>query len=197
MNPSIRPSTRRAFTLIELLVVITIIGILAGLTSVAATQVMAKARKVRTSAAIKDIQLGVKNYQVEYNRYPVKAGGGASEEPIQLSEGSSLLAVLMGENTDQLNPREIRFIEPPVGKGGKGGLVGTEGNYALLDSWGNPYEVIMDTNYDNKVKNPDTENEESEISEGAPQNLPTGVAVYSLGEDGKPNTKDDVVSWRS
>lgn len=185
----------RGFTLIELLVVVGIIGILASLAVPAATGVMKKAKKVRTLSSLKDIQLGVKNYQVEYNRYPARSGS-TSEEPIKLTEGNTLVAVLLGQNKDNLNPREIKYIDPPIGKGGAGGLTGSEGSYGLIDFYGSPYEVIMDLNYDNKIRNPDISNEDSSVSQGAPPNLPIGVGVYSLGEDKKINTKDDVVSWR-
>ncbi len=189
-----RSFIRQGFTLIELLVVITIIAVLAGLAVPAANGVMRKAKKVKTSAALKDIQLGIKNYQAEYNRYPVKAGD-TSEEPIALSEGSDLLLALLGKD-DKLNPRGIVYIEPPVAKGGTGGLTGDEGNYALVDSWGEPFQVIIDKNYDNKIANPDKRNEDPGVSDGAPANLPIGVGVYSHGEDKKPYTKDDIVSWR-
>jgi prepilin-type N-terminal cleavage/methylation domain-containing protein len=193
-NPH-RFSARRAFTLIEMLVVIGIIGILASLAVPAATGVMKKAKKVKTQAALKDIQLGIKNYQQEYNRYPVRAGS-TSEEPVALEEGSSLLKVLLGEDEQKLNPRREVFIEPAMGKNGSGGLTGTEGSYGLKDSWGEPYQVVMDANYDNKVSNPDARNSDKDISSGAPANLPFGVIVYSHGDDKKPFTKDDIASWR-
>lgn len=185
----------RAFTLIEMLVVIGIIGILASLAVPAATGVMKKAKKVKTQAALKDIQLGIKNYQQEYNRYPLRAGS-TSEEPIPLDEGSSLLKVLLGEDEQKINPRRIVYIEPPMGKNGAGGLTGSEGSYGLMDSWGSPYQVVMDANYDNKITNPDARNDDKSVSADAPANLPLGVIVYSLGDDKKPFTKDDVASWR-
>lgn len=195
LKPLPRLAARRAFTLIELLVVIGIIGILAALAVPAATGVMKRAKKVKTSAALKDVQLGIKNYQVEYGRYPAKSGS-SSEEPVQLSEGSVLLAVLLGENKDKLNPRAIVYIEPPIAKGGVGGLTGSEGTYGLVDTWGSPFEVVMDLNYDNKITNPDSRNEDPTVMQGAPPNLPLGVISYSLGEDKKLNTADDIVSWR-
>jgi prepilin-type N-terminal cleavage/methylation domain-containing protein len=186
--------SRRAFTLIELLVVIGIIALLAGLSFPAISGVMKKAKRARCAAAIKDIQLGIKNYQVEYNRYPLANSSG--ESPVLLSEGSPLLNVLLGKNLSKLNPREIVFLEAPMGKSGAGGLVGSEGSYGLTDVWGSPYEVIIDSNYDNKIANPDSQNSDETISGEASQSLVTGVAVYSIGEDKQANTKDDIVSWR-
>ncbi len=187
--------SKRAFTLIEILVVITIIAVLIGIAFPAVTGVMRKAKKVKAQAALKDITLGIKNYQVEYNRYPLPPGQ-TSEQPIPLTQGSSVLKILMGTNDSKMNPREITYIEPPMGKDGAGGLTGSEGNYALMDPWGQAYEVIIDANYDNKISNPDLKNEDPTISSGAPPFLVMGVVGFSSGEDKKANTKDDVVSWR-
>lgn len=194
MKTHLKLHSKRAFTLIELLVVIGIIALLAGLSFPAISGVMRKAKRARCSAAIKDVQLGVKAYQVEYNRYPL--ANTAGETPIALSEGEPLLNVLLGQNVNKLNPRQIVFLESPMGRNGAGGLVGSEGSFGLHDVWGQAYEVVMDSNYDNRIANPDSANSDETISGDASPTLITGTIVYSLGEDKQPNTKDDVVSWR-
>lgn len=192
-----------AFTLIELLVVITIIGILASMAFPVVTGVMNKARKVKTLATIKDLHVAIKGYQTEYNHYP--ASSDAKEgEPIKTNDGSALLKVLLAADSQQkpgqLNTRGIKFIDLPIAKSGRGGLVGTDvENYQLVDEWGQPYNVLMDLDGDEKVQNPDTQNEDPKITEGASPYLPVGVAVYSFGPDGEKKqtpSKDDVTSWR-
>ena len=196
MKTRFTATSKRAFTLIEMLVVITIIGILAALVSSATGGVMKKAKRVKTQAALKDIVLGIKNYQVEYNRYPIPAGK-TGEEAIPLSAGTGILKVLMGGNDNKMNPRGIVFIDPPVAKGGAGGLSGSEGNQEFTDPWGTPYLVILDANYDNKIANPDAQNSDSTISKDAPKDLVMGAIAMSPGEDKKLHNKDDVVSWRN
>lgn len=198
-------STHRtsAFTLIEMLVVITIIGILASMAFPVVTGVMNKARKVRCLAVIKDLHVAIKGYQTEYNHYPSTKTGDDAE--LNTKEGNEpLLQVLLGaknqQNSGGLNTRGIKFIDLPVAKNERGGVIGTDiENYKLVDEWGVGYYVIMDTNGDEKVANPDTRNSDSKISGGASQDLPVGVAIYSLGPDGpkvEVPSKDDVTSWR-
>lgn len=187
-----------AFTLIELLVVITIIGILASMAFPVVNGVMARARKVRALAVIKDLQVAVKAYQTEYNRYPSMS---ASADERVITDTGDLIATLMAGESQQaagkLNPRGIKFIELPVAKNGRGGVVGTSpDDYKLVDEWGKPYVVIMDSNGDEKIENPDIGNGDSKISSGAPPQLPFGVAVFSYGPDAKEFTQDDVTSWR-
>jgi prepilin-type N-terminal cleavage/methylation domain-containing protein len=61
---------RPAFTLIELLVVITIIGILAGLASVAAYKVFVTARGAAIKADITNLESALEKYKMDHGDYP-------------------------------------------------------------------------------------------------------------------------------
>lgn len=183
------------FTLIEMLIVIGIIAVLAALAIPTTGIAMRMVKKVRTQTVLKDLTLGIKGYQTEYGRYPMPPDF-KSEEPLQTAEGAGLLKVLMGQDEQGLNARAITYIEPPPAKNGVGGLTGEAGGYGLVDFWGEPYEVVMDLNYDGRIRNPDTTNDDRMISDDAPQDLVMGAIAYSVGEDKKRNTKDDIVSWR-
>jgi hypothetical protein len=77
-----------------------------------------------------------------------------------------------------------------------GGLVGTDDQFALIDPWGTAYRVVMDSNWDSRVNNPDAQNEDPSIAAQASSWLPATVLAYSAGVDKKFGTRDDVVSWR-
>ena len=184
----------RGFTLIELLVVITLIGILTSLAFSAYRGAVTRARNLTALAAVKSITLAVHNYVADYHRMPVRS---TVEEPADLSEGSPLLKVLMGENVDRLNPSRTRFLaDQPIGRNGAGGLVGTDDQWALVDPWGTPFRIVMDGDWDQRVINPDAQNEEPSISGPASSWLPLTVIGFSAGVDKRFGTCDDVVSWR-
>ena len=152
----------------------------------------------RTQAAEKDLILGIKNYQVEYNRYPLPLEAQNTHADQRLESTGKLLAVLLGENVDGLNPRQIAYLEPPLGKDGKRGLIpgSAPGEAKLMDSWGHPYVILIDANHDNKIDNPDRKNSSPQVRQDAPEQLTAGVVAYSLGPDGIDGTHDDLVSWR-
>ena len=129
--------------------------------------------------SLEDLTLAVKNYHKEFNRYP----GGEGE----LEVSGALLQVLLGRNANNLNPRLIRFIEPPAANRLNGsGLVGAEKAESLLDLWGHPYRLSMDTHGDGKLADPERP--------GA--TLPLSVIAWSSGEDGDFATwTDNVKSW--
>lgn len=185
---------KRAYTLIELLVVITIISLLLAMTNSAITAVIAKAKVTRVKADLADLTLGIGNYAMERSRLPVPVDF-KSEAALPLSEGSPILAVLLGENPDQLNPSQTVWIKPKPGSNGAGGLVGEAGSYGYLDPWGEPYYVLLDTDYNQRISNPDRRNSDR-ISSECPSELFGQVQALSTGPDKQIHTKDDVVSWR-
>ena len=153
---------------------------------------------IRTQAAEKDIILGIKNYQVEYNRYPLPPEAQNTPTDQRLESTGRFLAVLLGENVDGLNPRQIAYLEPPMAKDGKRGLIpgSAPGEAKLMDSWGHPYVILIDANHDNKIDNPDRKNSSPQVSQSAPKQVSAGVLAYSVGPDGIDGTPDDIVSWR-
>ena len=140
-----------------------------------------------TLRILKDVQIGVKNYEIEYNRWPVSE----NEEDYFAVLRGGLVRCLAGEASD-LNPRGIRFIDLPMTqpKVRSGGLMrdNTEEIW-IVDQWSRPIYVVIDADHDNSVRPPDIRWWES-------RDIPIGVAVFSAGPDGIPGNEDDVTSWR-
>lgn len=155
-----------------------------------------RARKTRELATIKDLQVAMKGFESEYGRYPLVEANSTQDDLTIDSANSRFLGSLLGDNL-QDNPRSITFVELPMAKAGRGGLVGEKGSFRLLDQWEHPYQIIMDANHDGKVWNPDRLNTNPKVQLGSAERLPLAVAVFSLGVDGVPYTEDDVTSWRS
>lgn len=212
-----QPSAQQGFTLIELLVVVTIIGILAGLVMSQATKMMEDARKLQVQTVLKDLRIAIGNYQVDYNRYPVdpsllsSGDDGEDIQAIPTDESSGIIDALLSTSASpsggggggsglNLNPRDIKYIDLPIAKNGVFGLVNAQPPFKLTDLWGQTYRILLDTNGDKQVMNPDLNNADPSIAQNPmsppPQKLPTDVAIYSFGKDKMPQTKDDVVSWR-
>lgn len=218
LKPRSNFSTRPGFTLIELLVVITIIAVLAGLVISQANKLMADGRKLQVQVVLKDLRSAITSYQVDYNRWPVNpsllsaASSGQDIQALMTDENSGIVGALTtltssapagggGSGAVNLNPKGIKFIDLPIARNGKFGLVNAQPPYKLVDLWGTVYYVLLDTNGDLQVANPDLTNSDPKISANAisppPKMLPLEVAIYSWGQDLKAQTPDDVVSWRS
>ncbi|MFC5455279.1 type II secretion system protein [Prosthecobacter fluviatilis] len=223
MKINSRPNShaRPGFTLIELLVVITIIGVLASLVISQANKLMEDGRKLQVQTVLKDLRVAITSYQVDYNRWPVNpsllsaASSGQDVQALPTDENTGIIGALTAITTSSsggaggggssgsvnLNPKNIKFIDLPIAKNGKFGLVNAQPPYRLVDLWGTLYYVLLDTNGDLQVANPDLNNSDPRISANAisppPKMLPLEVAIYSWGQDLKQQTPDDVVSWRS
>ena len=193
-NPSTvmnSPASRRrpGFTLIELLVVIAIIVVLAAAGFGAGIVAMNNAKKIASVATAKALESAVNNFYTEYGSLPdvperVKTDGG---------EGVRLLNVLLGleENSNKMqNLRMLKLLQVVETKTRtKGLLYSANGRSAegLYDSWGSPFTVQMDVNYEERLR----------ISLGGKIEQLNGrrVAVYSPGADKQLGTSDDVKSW--
>lgn len=184
---------REAFTLIELLIVISIISLLASLGLAGARIATEKARQVAIKADLSDLVTGINAYHSDRGRMPIPDAG--SDITLPLDEGAVVLQVLLGENLHGLNPTGTVYISPKPGTNGAGGLVGETGRYGYLDPWGEPYQVILDGNHDQRIANPDRSNDDPRLS-GTPGELFIRAAAFSSGKDRQPHTRDDIVSWR-
>ncbi len=181
-----------AFTLIELLTVVAIIGILAALIFPAIKKSLEKAEVARAHTEVKGIETAWRTYFNEYGKwpcsstspYPCLSGAGAQNCP---EDGPGIIfdhafvSLMQGRTTDdppyifsQDNPKGIAFlnISPKSIQGG---------NYA--DTWGRPYRMKFDLNYNNVVDTNTT------------VGVTNTVMVWSYGPDGRDGTNDDVRSW--
>jgi prepilin-type N-terminal cleavage/methylation domain-containing protein len=196
-----------AFTLIELLVVIAIIAILIGLLFPAFRAVQNQAKQTQAKNDVTQIVNAVNAYYTDYGKYPVTTG-----DDLPITPNSALFDVLRNMtgatvgNTS--NPRAIIFISPPYVKNTaspRAGIQSTGTSIGIYyDPWGQPYQVAIDTSYDNQMTNPYGNNNGT-----GPDPLSQGVIAWSLGADGCLGTKqadgscnqvftnsDDVVSWQ-
>lgn len=195
----------RAFTLIELLITITIIAILASLTAAGITNAIDQANRLKVRTVLMDLKNGIDQYQTDYGRWPIDSsvtGANGEDAAELLTDGTnSLVDTLMGiprasSGTADLNPKRTPFVSFPPANNGRHGLVGVARPFKLADMYGQPYHILLDTNGDNQVKNPDVSNTDPKISTGQAAHVVTKVAVYSSGKDQIPCTGDDVTSWR-
>ena len=83
--------------------------------------------------------------------------------------------------------------------------VGYDENKGILDPWGRPYQVILDVDFDGKIKPVDAIVSVNKVNNRVGQDLRTKVAVYSYGVvetdknakdlDKLASSKKLVISW--
>jgi len=201
-----RRQAMAAFTLIELLVVIVIIAVLMALAFPVFQGVQNQARRAQARNDLVQIVTAVNAYYAEYGRYPLTPATLADTTYGVTPTNEQLFNELRSVAALQ-NPRAIVFLSPPDVKDGNKPRAGissapaTAGQY--FDPWGKPYMIRIDTDYDNRVNNPYSQN-----AGNAPL-LRSGVIAWSFGKDAlsqstsaapvDKNTgtnKDDVISWQ-
>lgn len=172
--------------------VLSIIVVLPALLLPALSAARDQARKAEARTTVMAITAAVKQYYVEYGKYPT---GAATGEDVTFSTDNNrvfdILRAVPG--TEAENPRRIVFLEAKTSQSTppKNGF-GSDG--VLYDPWGKPYFIRIDTNNDGQVANPYRKN-------GGPDLVRAGVIVWSLGPDGELGTKGngdgaaDILSW--
>ena len=198
-----------AFTLIELLVVIVIIAILMGLAFPAFQAVQNQAKKTQAKNDLVQIVTAVNAFYTEYGKYPVTDADQGTEKTFS-GANKQLMDILRSipgsdpaptdATANKYNLRKIPFLQPPDVKSDtagnrRSGVSATDGNY--YDPWGGIYFVRIDSDYDNQVANPYSQN-----AGGA--TLRNGVIAWSTGKNqtggsgdkNSANSSDDVISWQ-
>lgn len=200
------PRALPAFTLIELLVVIMIIAILIGLAFPVLQGVQTQARKAQARNDLVQIVTAISAYYTEYGKYPLTPPTPADTTYGATTANAQLFSELRNVTATQ-NPRGIVFLSPPDVKDASNPRAGISSAPApagqYFDPWGKPYMIRIDTDYDNQVSNPYSQN-----AGGAPH-LRTGVIAWSSGKDALSQStsttpadknagtnKDDVISWQ-
>ncbi len=184
-------TSSKRFTLIELLVVIAIIGILAGLVFPALGVVRNNARKSKASSECQSLKTAIIMYESEFSCWPANVSGSA-DNLVSSSDYVQMCKRLTGENS-----KKTVFYE--VG-------VGYDESKGILDPWGRPYQVILDVDYDGKIKSSVAAVEAvNKVNNRSGQDLRTKVAVYSYGVVEKDKDATDlnklasskklVISW--
>lgn len=192
----------RAFTLVEILVVTTIIAILSTIVASQVIQIMDNANRAKTLALALELKQGIDGYMLDYHRFPLDSPPkGDADTPELLTDGSNpivdaLLGVPMTSSGRDLNPTRHPYAQFKPAKKDRDGIVGTSIPRRFHDMWGRPFHILLDTNGDNQVKNPDFTSSDLKLAQNQAEHLAVQVAVYSCGKDGIPNTADDVATWR-
>ncbi len=136
----------------------------------------------------KDLQVAIWSYEYEYHAFPIAAEKGSDSH---LRSRGQLLAELFPFDDAILNFKKVKFIDLPMARERKSGLWQDSGEWVLSDAWGEPFHIIIDTNEDNVIANPD-----SDSAKATPQ-IPSRILIYSSGPDRDPKTwHDNICSWR-
>jgi type II secretory pathway pseudopilin PulG len=157
---------RAGITLVELLVVIAIIATLVGILMPAIYRAMERADINRAKQEMASISAAIMAFFREYGIMPTPDTNGYPDHTFtgKRPSGTDPLAgnpraqklimdILRGINTTN-NPRRIVFLDVPESSmTGRDmyGTTSTPANGYYLDPWGNPYLIVMDTDFDDLI----------------------------------------------
>jgi hypothetical protein len=120
-----------------------------------AKTVRLKLHQEQTRVLAMSIGSAIKSYFAEYERLPFPEGADAESVPTRSDEllVSGLSAV--EKKLPMLNPKRINFLPEmrDATRGGYGMKLGRDGQPAIVDSWGEEFYIVLDTNGDGSVPN--------------------------------------------
>jgi hypothetical protein len=146
----------------------------------------------RAETTAYNLKNAISAYFTEYREYPLSS----PDIDITVDTRDRLMAILMGSDAERgesgRNHRGIAFYSDMRAKTMKDGRFyrgispDENGGGILWDTWGTPYRVRVDSNFDNKVDDP----------ESPGRTIPENIIVWSAGKDGDFETWDDnVKTW--
>ena len=198
MKTSFKSKKPNGFTLVELLVVIAIIAALASMAFPAIQGVIRNAKVTESNKVANDIVISIEAFENDYGYLPYE-GSPPSTDQRYVTDNADLLNVLMGLE-DDVNTNEKEYFTADQAKNGLNGLTCSGDDVvSLVDSFGNPFEVLIDYDLDKKLE-PGTD-----INAKLLEDLPSGenptvrskssiVASPGANEDGWTTSSDD---WKS
>ena len=145
--------------------------------------------KSPTAAAIKQLKDGITAFEIDSAHFPIPKSDWQGPD-VSLRTRGPIVPALLGQDAT-LNPKDFKFIDFPNAVAHKNGLWQDGAEWVLSDLWGEPYHIVLDTNKDGVIGNPEVK--EELLSEVLQQR----VLIYSSGPDRNPKTwEDNVCSWR-
>lgn len=188
-------TSKSRWGMVEWVVILAIILILTLLLVPVPHRLPPNGEKVQAQNTAYNLKNAISSYYTEYRRYPVSA----KDVDALLHSDHELMDVLLGSDqsgsSDGLNPRKIAFYigksAKPMenGRFRKGVTLDGYGAGELWDPWGNHYRILLDSDLDNGVDNPD-------YSAGLTR-LPESILVWSAGPDGDFDTwEDNPTTWQ-
>ncbi len=206
LAPQKKSGHRWTILILGALVVVAVVIKLAGFMISSDAQRM-QANRLQAKAVINDLRQAILAYQVDYNRYPIPPSA-LSDQDLSIRSRGLMLPWLIGnpaapQNGAQLPPKDIVYIRLPEAQNRLSGTWQDGEEQVLSDPWGEPYYIVLDTNGDHKISNPefgarssDPKQAEFDLKHPQPEMLPVEIIIYSSGPDRDPKTwKDNVCSW--
>jgi len=207
-EPAQNRASRSGYTLLELLIVVTIIALLAAIGTATGSKIITPARKMSASTQIAAIEQAILNYEMEYQRFPLLPSdsgtttGYGGTELLSSNAYGSFMDALAGEKnsppSEVPNTRGTSFLTPNYSQGDppRSGINVSLGDMQWNDPWGNPFIILLDSDYDGKLVDPfdSTSLWRSVMILSAGPNHPQGSVTGFASID--PTLRDIVYSWK-